>query len=116
MEYNKCAMGWILAPDDSVATNESPLSDLLMLTVENILHNMQSSNKELSESFKITFEQMKLVEENTRQQRNSSLWLQLRENRITASNFGAVLSAIKRQHHTETLFNRLKGFAVYVKH
>jgi len=92
--------------DDSDVT-----PSLLHLSVSNIIRNFNESSDrtELAALFKITFEQMQLVEQHTRQQRKSTLWHELRANRITASNFGAVLAAADRQTLSDSLFSKLKG-------
>jgi len=46
---------------------------------------------------------MKMIKQSTRQQRSNSLWHQLREKRLTASNFGAVLAAADC-HLSDSLF------------
>jgi YqaJ-like viral recombinase domain len=49
------------------------------------------------------------VEEMTRGQRINPLWSKLRTGRLTASNFGAVLSAANRKSYPESLFRRILG-------
>ena len=101
----------MLAPDSTPSVSTTVCDSLLQLSVSNILKKLQDTadSAQLAAAFAISFEQMKLIELHTRQQRNSTLWHQLRQHRITASNFGAVLSAADRGVMSDSLFAKLKG-------
>jgi hypothetical protein len=57
----------------------------------------------------LTQSQIEHVSIGTVDQRESTLWHSLRSERLTASNFGLVLSAVKRNSYPPSLFKRLLG-------
>lgn len=116
---DRCSLQWMLAPDDSL-----PLADtdnLRHLSVINIIQSITRTDDSdnavdvstIVDGLKISFTQMSDIEKNTRQQRNSSLWQQLRQNRLTASNFGPAIAAADKHVLTDSLFNKLKGILLF---
>jgi hypothetical protein len=110
-----CPLAWMLMPETSTAATEETLmtnvtSQLLDLTVENTLKRCVGYDLDTTAAaLSITFEQMLQIEKHTKEQRNNALWFRLRQNRLTASNFGAVLSLCKRQQITDSLLKKICG-------
>jgi len=71
-----------------------------------------SDTTAVCQSLAVGYDDMKMIEQSTRQQRSNSLWRQLREKKLTASNFGAVLAAADR-HLSDSLFTKLQGLQVF---
>lgn len=99
-----CNMIWLLDTENdnreedglhkfSVATLSSELTDIVILPEKLMLSPVEISQ----------------IEEGTRGQRLNPSWSILRDGRLTASNFGAVLTAIRRNSYPPSLFSRLKG-------
>ena len=98
---------WALAP-------EPPMQELLIPTFDDII----ISNEFVQEVNKVGYvlsklesskDNIKKIAEITKGQRDNPLWLIYRKGRITASNFGSVIAAIKRKRYPESLFKTLLG-------
>ena len=61
------------------------------------------------ENMKLTDNYIKEIFHLTVGQRKNYLWGQFRKGRITASNFGLVLTALKQEQFPPSLFKTLKG-------
>lgn len=106
-KYGKfTGMAWLLSP-------EPPKKTLPIFTVEDIVSSkefldieLKSQEDFLLQKLKVTDEQIKLVNEITKGQRENPSWLMLRKGRLTASNFGSVLNAKKV---TQSLLKKVLG-------
>lgn len=99
------AMHWYLSPEPPAAETGVPL-------VEDVLNSqdyLQASDKDqwLRRALLVDKEGAALVRTVTVGQRDNSLWGAHRKYRITASNFGVVISSIKRNRFPPSLFKRL---------
>lgn len=82
-----------------------PSIDDIIFSVEYL--ETSDKKKYVIEKCCITESQVKLVLEKTVGQANNENWLITRKNRITASNFGAILAAVRRNRYPIYLFKRL---------
>ncbi|XP_061587156.1 uncharacterized protein LOC133451994 [Cololabis saira] len=99
-------MGWILSP-------ETPQT-LPIKTFEGLLTNPGYSQAEdkalyLLSSLAVTEQEKQQIERATVGQAKNALWSAYRQKRITASNFGLVLAAVKRKSYPPSLFKTLLG-------
>ncbi|CAL8323792.1 unnamed protein product [Boreogadus saida] len=95
-------IGWILSP-------ETPRT-LPIKTFEGLVTNPDYAEAEdkalhLLSSFVVTNREKQQIERATVGQAKNALWSAYRQKRITASNFGLVLAAVKRKSYPPYLFN-----------
>ncbi|XP_031333375.1 uncharacterized protein LOC116182925 [Photinus pyralis] len=99
---------WLLSPE--------PVSEgSLLVNIEDFLFSaeyLSATNKVefFANKLQVSSETIKTVSGNTIGQSQNENWLTYRTNRLTASNFGAVLAAVRRQSYPPSLFKRLTGF------
>ncbi|CAL8320011.1 unnamed protein product [Arctogadus glacialis] len=99
-------IGWILSP-------ETPRT-LPIKTFEGLVTNPDYAEAEdkalhLLSSFVVTNREKQQIERATVGQAKNALWSAYRQKRITASNFGLVLAAVKRKSYPPSLFKTLLG-------
>ncbi|KAL3971878.1 signal-regulatory protein delta [Sarotherodon galilaeus] len=99
-------MGWILSPECSQAKPAK--------TFDEVLRNLgfpqaEDKSRYLLASLAVSDEEKKQIEEATVGQTKNALWSAYRKKRITASNFGLVLSAVQRRSYPPSLFKTLLG-------
>ena len=109
-----CPLTWISSPEPEKI--EDPIAPPL---VEDLLPLLFKNKNEFIEKIKVTKEQRLFVSETTKTQRKCQLWGQFRRLRLTGSNFGLVLGAIRRKiqkghEYPPSLFKALKGGYNYV--
>lgn len=100
---------WLLSGEP--ASNEQVLT---IPDVESLLFSneyLSSSNKDayLDEKLKVSTECIKDIAQLTEGQSENPLWLLARKNRLTASNFGTILAACRRNRFPPSLFKRISG-------
>ena len=105
-----CPFKWILGPEPSKETPDkrapSLISDLMPL--------FATDRQAFLLAAQVTREQVQYVAEVTKEQRNCHLWGQYRRMRLTGSNFGIVLTAVKNNRDKgrpfpPSLFKTLRG-------
>jgi len=108
----KCNLPWLLQAEPADVTT----IQFQNYTIQNIVqqHIGDISNPSaMLQHFKMSDEDIKTIEESTRGQRHNPLWSILRQNRLTASNFGKVLKAITNNTCSSSLLAQLKGKFCY---
>lgn len=105
-----CGFGWILKDEPE----ESETVDIDLVDVNAILSsddflNAQNQTDWLREKMKVTEDSIRLIAASTTDQRLSVNWHHARRLRITASNFGVLISSIQRSRFPKSLFDRLIG-------
>ena len=100
-----CGLEWLLKPYEMPEGEQVP-------SMEKILHSdafKSSTDKigHLLNSMTLTLKEVADVEEATRAQAGCSEWMVARKYRLTASNFGKVLSAVDRDRYPPSLFKTL---------
>lgn len=97
-------MGWLLSPEPPEESRNIP-------EVENILFSQEfiaaSDKVHLKVSLSLTLEKIVEIEKLTRGQVNNPLWLLARKHRLTASNFGHILKACRRNRYPPSFFQTL---------
>ncbi|XP_062849917.1 uncharacterized protein LOC134312144 [Trichomycterus rosablanca] len=99
-------MGWILSPE--------PPQTLPIKTFDGLVTSpgyAQAEDKALYvlSSLAVTDDEKQQIEAATVGQAKNPLWSAFRKKRITASNFGVVLAAVKRKSYPPSLFKTLLG-------
>jgi hypothetical protein len=91
------ALHWILSPE---APKQQPPVLLLedLLSSEDFLH-VDEQEKWLRQQLKVTGDIIETTVEKTKGQRSNALWAAVRKLRITASNFGQVLRAVRLKRY-----------------
>ncbi|KAJ8930411.1 hypothetical protein NQ314_016806 [Rhamnusium bicolor] len=105
---NVVGFTWLLRPhcEEDVEVIFPSIEDVKF---SNEYLDTSDKKKYIIEKCCITASQVKLVVEMTVGQASNENWLIARKNRITASNFGAVLAVVKRSRYPISLFRRLTG-------
>ncbi|XP_062592758.1 uncharacterized protein LOC134254222 [Saccostrea cucullata] len=91
-------MHWILSPEPPVPTLAVPL-------VENLISSQEFISAEnpiawMKQKLMINEQEIQQIACLTTGQKENCMWSSVRKNRLTASNFGCVLAAIKRNRYT----------------
>ncbi|KAJ8928938.1 hypothetical protein NQ314_018437 [Rhamnusium bicolor] len=99
---------WLLGPEPTTVLN-------LITYVEDFIFSEAyfaagDKQKCFLEKMKVSPEQIKKICSVTVGQYKNENWLICRKNRLTGSNFGAVLAAISRKKYPPSLYKRLTGF------
>uniref|UniRef100_A0A8W8MLH2 YqaJ viral recombinase domain-containing protein n=1 Tax=Magallana gigas TaxID=29159 RepID=A0A8W8MLH2_MAGGI len=99
------AMHWILVP-------EPPVTRLSLPIVEDLISSQEFISSEnpivwMKQKLMINEQQIQQIASLTIGQKDICLWSSVRKNRLTASNFGCVLAAIKRNRYPISLYKRL---------
>lgn len=99
------SMHWILSPEPAVPQLDVPCVEDLLLSDS----YLESTNKIqwLKDKMAMTPEQIEQVAQLTAGQRNNHLWALVRKNRLTASNFGSALAALRRNRFPPSLFKKI---------
>lgn len=109
LREKKCSisLSWLLSPEPNV--QDSLPHDIG--SIFNSLEYLQATNKRvfLEEKARIDEEGRHFISEITVGQTASKEWSVLRQNRLTASNFGRVLNACKRDKYPPSLFKQICG-------
>jgi hypothetical protein len=97
--YYKCfifsALHWVLSPEPDAVTNFGvPLVEDLMSSQDYL--NSSEPIAWLRQAMLVNSEQISRVASLTVGQRNNPLWSSIRKLRFTASNFGSIIGAAKR--------------------
>ena len=107
---NYTGMYWFLSPEPNIDV------DCSVLTFDDIINFSETECKTPRDKMLFIVDNMKLTDDNIKEifhltvgQRKNYLWGQFRKGRITASNFGLVLAALKREQFPPSLFKTLKG-------
>lgn len=99
-------------------SNEMPAnSEILVVDIEDLIFSeiyMQADDKTnfLIEKLQICDEKIMEISKSTVGQAQNENWLVYRKHRLTASNFGIVLGACRRNRYPKSLFKRLTGMIV----
>ncbi|XP_052691242.1 uncharacterized protein LOC128169115 [Crassostrea angulata] len=98
-------MHWILVP-------EPPVPRLSLSIVEDLISSQEFISSEnpidwMKQKLMINEQQIQQIASLTIGQKDNCLWSSVRKNRLTASNFGCVLAAIKRNRYPISLYKRL---------
>nr|CAI5832638.1 unnamed protein product [Callosobruchus analis] len=102
---------WLLSEESNQEGNsESPS----IVDIESLIFHedyVTSANKlrYFEDHLKVDDEYVKQIAQQTIGQQSNPRWLLARKNRLTASNFSAVIAACKRQRFPPSLFKRLLG-------
>lgn len=97
---------WILAPEEN---NQETNDDLIKkFSIKPLLEKSHSRDK-FFENCMLSDSSKRLLESATRGQSNSTVWLSLRQYRLTASNFGIIIRAIEKNSYPKSLIKRLLG-------
>lgn len=101
-------LGWLLSPEPTIKLGS------LIPNIEDIIFSkeyVESDNKQqyLTEKLAITEERIKEIERETVGQSSNSMWLIVRKNRLTSSNFGRILKSCLRSRFPASLFQTLTG-------
>lgn len=80
---------------------EPPVDQLRYKTVQEVVSSC-SSEPDVISKLKVTQEEILKLASDTVGQRDNPLWHQMRQGRVTASNFGVVLSAIRRNKYKKS--------------
>lgn len=105
-------LAWILSPEPPQRQTFDPSHD--SKTFDGILTSSTYGDAEdkalyILSSLAVTREQKEAIERATVGQTKNALWMAYRKNRLTASNFGSVLAAVKRNSYPPSLFKTLLG-------
>lgn len=100
-------MHWILVP-------EPPVPRLSLPIVEDLISSQEFISSEnpidwMKQKLMINEQQIQQIASLTIGQKDNCLWSSVRKNRLTASNFGCVLAAIKRNRYPISLYKRLRS-------
>ncbi|KAK3098705.1 hypothetical protein FSP39_022243 [Pinctada imbricata] len=98
-------MHWIVSEEPPVPKLDVPCVEDLLLTQE--YTSTTDKLQWLKIKLAITKEQIQQVAQLTAGQRNNHLWAMVRKDRLTASNFGPVLAAIRRNRFPPSLFKQI---------
>jgi Viral alkaline exonuclease len=108
--HPKCNLPWLLQDEPTDVATDSNYS---------ILHIVQQHREDIDDPsamlqhFKLSDKEVTSIEESTRGQRCNPLWSVLRQNRLTASNFGKVLKAVANNTCSSSLLAQLQGKFCY---
>ncbi|XP_061164340.1 uncharacterized protein LOC133205416 [Saccostrea echinata] len=98
-------MHWILSPEPPVPTLAVPLVEDLISSQEFI--SAENPIAWMKQKLMINEQQIQQIASLTTGQKENCMWSSVRKNRLTASNFGCVLAAIKRNRYPISLYKRL---------
>ncbi len=91
------AMQWLLSPEP---VPEKPLAPIVEdLLMSQAYHEAQNKRTYLARALLLTPSLVEEIAVKTVGQRESHLWGLIRKNRLTASNFGCILKAIKNKRY-----------------
>ncbi|XP_055998890.1 uncharacterized protein LOC130047587 [Ostrea edulis] len=99
------SLHWILSPEAPIQQPPVPLLEDLLLS-EDFLH-VNDQDTWLRQQLKVTSHIIETTVEKTKGQRTNALWAAVRKLRITASNFGQVLRAVRLKRISKSLMKRL---------
>ncbi|XP_062586339.1 uncharacterized protein LOC134247962 isoform X1 [Saccostrea cucullata] len=99
------AMHWILSPEPPVPTLAVPLVEDLISSQEFI--SAENPIAWMKQKLMINEQEIQQIACLTTGQKENCMWSSVRKNRSTASNFGCVLAAIKRNRYPVSLYKRL---------
>ncbi|XP_062620840.1 uncharacterized protein LOC134282449 isoform X2 [Saccostrea cucullata] len=99
------AMHWILSPEPPVPTLKVPLVEDLISSQEFI--SAENPIAWMKQKLMINEQEIQQIACLTTGQKENCMWSSVRKNRLTASNFGCVLAAIKRNRYPVSLYKRL---------
>ena len=95
----------MLAPEPQAEMPPAPLVEDLLMNEQFI--QSPSPMMWLRKSMLLNSDKISMTAEATKGQRENSLWAAVRKLRLTASNFGAVLGAAKRQGYILKSFKKI---------
>ncbi|XP_062610659.1 uncharacterized protein LOC134272440 [Saccostrea cucullata] len=98
-------MHWILSPEPPVPTLAVPLVEDLISSQEFI--SAENPIAWMKQKLMINGQEIQQTACLTTGQKENCMWSSVRKNRLTASNFGCVLAAIKRNRYPVSLYKRL---------
>ena len=98
---------WLLSPEPTVVLGLLPDVEDFIFSEE--YFTAEDKQKCFLEKMKVSSETIKKVCAMTVGQAKNENWLICRKNRLTGSNFGAVLAAISRKKYSPSLYKRLTG-------
>jgi len=106
-----CNLVWLVEKDSDENDLDSRSTFINKYSVSLIVQQNQDnlSDDALLQCLELTDEEIKVIEEGTRGQRSNPVWSNMRQSRLTASNFGRVLKAIRNNTSPSSLFMQLKG-------
>lgn len=100
------AFAWILRDNPNKdAIKLVPCIEEICLSQE--FQDAPSKGDFLEETLKVNETTIRMVEEATKGQRSNANWLMIKKLRLTASNFGKIISAIKRGKYSKSLYHSL---------
>ena len=97
---------WLMSPEPAVDLHRGTFGSAKFSRRYNSVSDQVSL---VREHFKQTEEERAIIAQATSGQRNNPLWMQYKKMRLTASNFGMILSAIERNRLLESMFKTLMG-------
>lgn len=106
MFKNAVGFTWLLR-DEPTMFNQ--IVDIEEIVFSNEYLQATSKLSFLETTLKLSDEKIKEICQKTIGQSSNETWLIARKNRLTSSNFGVILSAIKRNRFPPSLFKRLTG-------
>lgn len=98
---------WLLKPEPVPPKNLIPDVEELIFSKKFI--DAVNKTEFLTDALKIDDGKVNEIEEATRGQSDNANWLKCRKHRLTASRFGMVVKAIKRNKYPPSLFKQLSG-------
>lgn len=106
---------WLFKSDPGPRTYQSRCSEILV-KIDVVLNSQEFKTKTIVErqnflatNLKLDWNDIKIIAEDTIGQTKSANWHIARTHRLTASNFGLILSAIKRKSFPKSFWERLTG-------
>lgn len=99
---------WLLSPECE-ASDKNLVIDIEELLFSELYNDSTNKVQFFEETMKISDEDIEHIAKETVGQASNSKWLIARKNRLTASNFGVVLAARRRNRYPPSLFKRISG-------
>ncbi|KAK5643912.1 hypothetical protein RI129_007757 [Pyrocoelia pectoralis] len=112
-EFGPTGIAWLLSPEPEVKPSELQIPNVEALLFSKEYHDATNKKLFLIEKFKVSIDNILYVNQLTIGQGDNPLWLIAKKNRLTASNFGKILNACRRNKYPPSLFKTLAG--MYIK-
>ncbi|XP_038046612.1 uncharacterized protein LOC119720830 [Patiria miniata] len=99
-------IGWILSKEPEVVKQ---VKSYAFITSTPEFEHAPDKVENVVEHMAVSEEDVKVIERTTVGQRHNALWFAYKQNRLTSSNFGAVLGAVRRNSTPPSLLKTLRG-------